>query len=404
MILIFVDNIDRASFFKRLILGGKCRTFKVITLKFSVYMKLRRYVDVELVKLDKYSSHNDIVDYPDDSILLLLTHVYRGSQSLNRAKKIYHCVTNHLTTMKNCSEITYGIVHNGNSAGALAFTNFIKFGGGEVLFTEISNLPGKVIFDPKGVNARSSIYEDASILDSFDSMPESKHIEWIGKYEDYKCNPIPQSKNKLSFLVGYVVDRIYGAMVSGVVEEDISWRGKFKYFQASLKSKSVLTKGEMVDLDDKPYLFFPTQVKNDSQLIINSDYDNISALKYAINIANDRSLEMYVKIHPAETDLELMSAYHELMELHGFHIVSNNTTELIKKSNVVITINSTVGLEALIFDKELLTLGRAIYKDFDYERVKKYIHRYLINFDYFSSDIIETHEFEKLESLIRKAV
>lgn len=402
MILIFIDNIDRANFFKRLILGGDKRVFKVITLKYSVYSFMSRFVDVELVKLPKLGTSEDGFLYPKKSILDNLTHVFRKTQSVTRAKKIYYCVTQALLNMKDITEINYGVVHNGNSAGALAFTDFLKMKGNSILFTEISNLPGKVIFDPKGVNARSSIYENSHILDALTKISEKEHLAWLQRYEEYKKTPIPQSKNKLSFILSYMVDRLYGTLISGIVEEDISWYDKYLKFQENIQSKRVLTKNEYKKLKPESYLFFPTQVKNDSQLIINSDYDNLTALNFAIDLAKKRDLKLVVKVHPAETDIGLIKTYYDMMDINNFIIVSNNTTDLIKNSAVIITINSTVGLEALIYNKELITLGRAIYKEFDYEKVKIFIHHYLINFDYFSDEIISPIEFKKIELLLNK--
>ena len=51
--------------------------------------------------------------------------------------------------------------------------------------------------------------------------------------------------------------------------------------------------------------------------------------------------------------------------------------DLIKAADRVITINSTVGMEALLYHKPVEILGRAFYQHFDNERLKKYIHHYL---------------------------
>lgn len=64
-------------------------------------------------------------------------------------------------------------------------------------------------------------------------------------------------------------------------------------------------------------------------------------------------------------------------------------------SSKVVTINSTVGLEALILDKEVEVLGRAVYSHFDHERLKAYVCRYLINIDYFD-DEVNPHEAARL--------
>ena len=41
---------------------------------------------------------------------------------------------------------------------------------------------------------------------------------------------------------------------------------------------------------------------------------------------------------------------------------NNDTQQLIEKANAVITINSTVGIESLLLDTQVITLGNACYK------------------------------------------
>ena len=70
-------------------------------------------------------------------------------------------------------------------------------------------------------------------------------------------------------------------------------------------------------------------------------------------------------------------------------VTNSNTFELIQNARIVITINSTVGLEALILNKYVIFLGDTFYKNFDQERLKKYLLKYLINIEYFSNDKVD---------------
>ena len=63
--------------------------------------------------------------------------------------------------------------------------------------------------------------------------------------------------------------------------------------------------------------------------------------------------------------------------------------ELIENSKCVITINSTVGMEAMIIGKPILILGDAIYSGFNQRRLATYIINYLLNIEYFSDDYID---------------
>ena len=133
--------------------------------------------------------------------------------------------------------------------------------------------------------------------------------------------------------------------------------------------------------------------------ILKSDVNNEQAIRKAAEIAIERNCQLYVKVHPAETDVEMLKRYQVLRDELNFKLVDANTTELIKKANKIVTINSTVGLEALIYNKPLTVLGRAIYTNFNYELMKKYIHSYLVNCDYFSEQPISSSEFNKITNL-----
>nr|WP_237567523.1 hypothetical protein [Phytobacter massiliensis] len=127
----------------------------------------------------------------------------------------------------------------------------------------------------------------------------------------------------------------------------------------------------------KDYLFLPLQVSYDTQLWINADLRNEEAIKHACAAAKKSSIPLVVKIHPAETQLGEIKQIVQLQQRYRFLISNENTLDLIKGASKVITINSTVGLEALLYKKPLEILGRCFYKNLSYEEVKKYIHHYL---------------------------
>lgn len=403
MIVIYVDNFDRATFFYRLAKGVKGKQFLFYTTKYSVYRFLKKDFDIVLFNENEKQANN-CDDRPSETDFLNLTYVYRGSQSVEHAKKVYTMIRNNLALAQlTHQEVEAAIVFNGNSASQKAFIDHFSNKNVKTLFCEISNLPGKVIFDRLGVNAKSSLFFNAQQLDTFDAVNVEDHQRWIKVYENYKNNPIPQGKLEPKFIKAYVLDYFSSLLGKGTREEDkVSLIKKISSVLTLFKSK---TSSDMIfdDADlDCDYIFFPTQVRYDSQLILNSDINNQQAIEKAAALAKERSCKLYVKIHPAETDPSILKDYASLKEKYNFLIVNNNTNELIKKAKVVVTINSTVGLEALIYNKELKVYGRAIYSDFDFSRVLSYIHNYLVNFDYFSNELISEKEFNKLLALASK--
>ncbi|MBQ4858414.1 hypothetical protein [Pseudoalteromonas sp. MMG007] len=402
MIAVYVDNYDRATFFYRLAKGANNKRFLFFTTKYSVYQFLKS--DFEVVLFNAHSKYLNDANALADSDFLNLTYVYRGSQSLEHAKSVYQMISAQLINQQlNYDHIEVAIVFNGNSASQKAFIDHFSGRNVKTLFSEISNLPGKVIFDRLGVNAKSSLFFDAHQLDMLPSIAPEKHKQWIKVYEDYKNNPIPQGKLEPKFIKAYITDYLSSFLGKGIREEDkVSLLKKvtavLRLFRS--KSSSDLTYDD-ADLNCD-YIFFPTQVRYDSQLILNSDINNQQAIEKAVLLAKEHGCKLYVKIHPAETDPEILKDYISLKNKYDFLIVNSNTTELIKSAKVVTTINSTIGLEALIYNKELKVYGRAIYSDFDFSRILSYIHNYLVDFDYFSDELISEKELNKLLSLASK--
>jgi capsular polysaccharide export protein len=128
----------------------------------------------------------------------------------------------------------------------------------------------------------------------------------------------------------------------------------------------------------------------------------MQVIKKAFEISKQKKTKLFVKFHPAERDMEEVQKILLLRNELGFTLVNNNTNELLKKTEYVVVNNSTVGLEALIYMKEIHVIGRAVYSHFDQTRLKKYIHNYLIDgVDYFSHNLIDIDIFVSKKEKIK---
>lgn len=108
------------------------------------------------------------------------------------------------------------------------------------------------------------------------------------------------------------------------------------------------------------YIFVPFQVDLDSQLLMNSPrLSNMSALYdelEAIALKNPQ-WTFVIKEHPS-----CKLRYNHLYKRQPNIVFTNNKTEeLIKNARVILTINSSVGMESIIFHKPVITLGNAFY-------------------------------------------
>ena len=126
--------------------------------------------------------------------------------------------------------------------------------------------------------------------------------------------------------------------------------------------------GEEAGLATLPerYIFVPFQVDSDTQILLQSPWikDMRRFFRLLVRVfkqLDDPQLHLIFKEHPSSA-----SVYPDLHREAGreshIHIVNNYLTqELIKHAESVVTINSSVGIESLLFDRPVIVTGRAFY-------------------------------------------
>lgn len=149
-----------------------------------------------------------------------------------------------------------------------------------------------------------------------------------------------------------------------------NWHGKVKRITPQLVPRQAHKKrkvtGKDIDLP-KRYIFVPFQVPNDTQVVCHSSWVKTmpafyKVLEDALGYLNEceqwQKFTFVVKEHP--------SWPHSFTELHqrNSDIIfanDNNTQDLITSALAVVTLNSTVGIEALLLGKKVITLGDAFF-------------------------------------------
>jgi hypothetical protein len=119
-------------------------------------------------------------------------------------------------------------------------------------------------------------------------------------------------------------------------------------------------------LPRQPYFFFPLHVFDDSQITVRNPefYDQSWVIERIAN-ALPAGMKLVVKMHPGLDGAVPLSFLQKMRRLGEVHLLASdvNAHEVIAKSEAVIVINSTVGLEALIHAKPVLVLGRWTFGD-----------------------------------------
>ncbi|MBP7249134.1 MAG: hypothetical protein KBA38_08025 [Negativicutes bacterium] len=120
----------------------------------------------------------------------------------------------------------------------------------------------------------------------------------------------------------------------------------------------------------KEYLFLPFQVSKDSQIKLYSPWipnmislvESVSQALKIYNHSSEKPLTIVAKEHPSDFGRVNYAKHKAVWAEKGIHFANKiPTSELIEKASAIITINSSVGAEALLKMKSVILLGNAAY-------------------------------------------
>jgi len=153
----------------------------------------------------------------------------------------------------------------------------------------------------------------------------------------------------------------YGRTKFAVLKENVSSIIQKK------RRQSFINKNLTYDIENKKQIiYFPLQIEPERSLLIQAP-NYTDQIKVIRNIVKSlpQEYELYVKEHPASVFREWRSLhdYKKIMELPNVKLIhpSVRSEDLIKKSSLIITISSTTGLEAALYNKPSI-----IFADLDY--------------------------------------
>jgi capsule polysaccharide modification protein KpsS len=153
---------------------------------------------------------------------------------------------------------------------------------------------------------------------------------------------------------------------------------KMKYFyKKSLKKirGKILEKNTSVqsEIPDKSFIYFPLQAQPDKTLMMwEKHYTNQKELAKQVSRSLPIDSTLVVNDHPIQQGARSLRYYSELNSQYNIDFIDSvlETNKVIKKSDVVFTITSTVGFEALIHGTPVITVGRPkhapFYTNFDF--------------------------------------
>jgi len=249
----------------------------------------------------------------------------RGVLHKSLKRQLYALQYNAFRVRMSASRDMVAVVWNGLTGTRLAFAAAARDARRPCLFVERAPLPGRLTVDPQGVNAASSLPRDPGF-----------YRQWAARTQ-----PPPAA----------------------------GWRrlGTDLVARSARRSGIGQTRATS-DLAAQRFLFCPLQVQDDTQVTRFSGWCDgmdgfLAALSDAVeNLPSGWSLR--VKEHPSSRR-SLAPRLTDMQARHGDRLVVDNRTdtfEQVAASRGVVTLNSSVGLQAFFHDKPVVVLGDALFR------------------------------------------
>lgn len=399
MVIIYVVNIEKFLFFKRLIDAlSEDFNYKFLLVSNSLsVVALARLNNIRCVSICFWPEIKTIPSLEN----IETSYEERIGEESVLIEKVRRAVfsTMEKNGIKSGADDLCQIVWNGSGLIDQTLVSYVKANGGKTCFLEVGNFPGKLFCDSNGVNYKSSLGKKFDEIYKYTALD---FTEWRRSYIEAKLtnHVVPQAN--YSFLKNFInltqglVDKIgfyffdYAKPVRSV--------GIFKRMKSFFSARNLIK--NIIGLADNElpskYIFFPLQVVNDTQLVINYRSTLLDAVILANKLAKSRGMTLVIKPHPAETDFEQYKLIWQYCVKENIPWSNINTFLLISRATGVVTINSTVGIEAKIIGKEVITLGDCFYSEYGDDEISRYISGFLLDIDYFSDVPISYTEARRL--------
>lgn len=301
-IVLFSFRKKHTSFFHELLENCSSQNLTIVSSKniFSFSFKALKYIrNIDTIKACEFA-YKEFYAKTNIQIPLVFLKVYFKSLANINFLRYYALLDNNYSKM---------LLWNGGKFRHLIALEVAKLHHIKVYYYENGLLPNTVVFDKKGINASNSVPRNKSFYENYHTSIElpGKLVPRIGRNRD-------------------------------------------------------IFKGIKKDLP-KEYIFVPFQVDADTQILISSPWiKNMRILFDTIeSISNQCKYSFVFKEHPSSG--VVYADLHERIKQSSNLSFQNeySTQELIENSQAVVTINSTVGIESLLFYKKVIILGDAFY-------------------------------------------
>ena len=229
------------------------------------------------------------------------------------------------------------------------------------IYVEKGLYPFTLQVDVQGVNGFGKLKTEFSDTKGFEEFDPIDFYQSLLKEKWYFTQPVTSISKKIK-LKYFFKEFSFDELLLKIYH---------KYFETGLLSRFVYRdrweitnpSSDSETIEETGYIFIPFQVSDDSQLLVQNNWikDNVTLVESVIRSLNELGInrKIIIKEHPREFR---KINYHEILKNYNIHFSKAGTIDLISGCSLVVTINSTVGFEALVFCKPVIITGSALYE------------------------------------------
>ena len=281
----------------------------------------------------------------------------RKNQIVKKAHQIFHICKKYFIKYKPDLIIVWGGIRSYSSIpSAIAKVNGIPR-----VYIEKGLYPFTLQVDNQGVNGFGKLKEEFININDTNELISIDFLQSVLKEKWYFTQPVTS--------INTTIKLKYFFKEFSIIE--LLLKIYHKYFETGLLSMFVYKdKWEITNpssdsetIEETGYIFIPFQVSDDSQLLIQNNWinDNITLVESVFRSLNELGInrKIIIKEHPREFR---KINYQEILKNYNINFSMAGTIDLISGCSLVVTINSTVGFEALVFCKPVIITGSALYE------------------------------------------
>lgn len=287
-----------------------------------------------------------------ESVYGFMKAKYGGSDEVWRQRvNILFEIVNTVILERNISTI---IVWNGNDCLGKVCQILAQKHGLKILYLENGYFPNTLQIDPRGVNADASICD----LSPGDWARANQSANAVQKVEPIRPSPVVQlrflQRLRLKFMSR--LDRRYYERYPELRDQK---------FKKRVQTSLVFSSSEEVIARKKPFALVVLQVHDDTQMLLNSKLfktprDFLKHCYDSIREVYGPDYDIVVKLHPVDVN---RICYADLAaKLTQVSWIGVEPVEpLLDACQVVMVINSSVGLQSIAMRKPTLVFGESFY-------------------------------------------